>query len=332
MYPQLTVDKINQKSVLIRLDLDVPVKENKVVDETRLDAALPSLALCLEHARKILIIGHLGRPKTRDSRFSLKPVLESLKRLINQDISLIDNLKRVEKWGNSSTPVAILENLRFWPGEQNNDPKFAINLAKNHDIFINDSFGTSHREVASVVGIPRILPTVIGPRFHEELQAFSPIINNPKRPITLVLGGAKAEKLKFVDNFIDHFDTVLIGGALAPKAPQHPKIMAANLVPDGLDITADSAQHFSRIISQSATIIWNGPMGKFEDEKHLEGTKIIAQAVTSSPALKIAGGADTEAAITFLDLNQQFDHISLGGGAMLYYLAHHSLPALEAIR
>ena len=330
-YPLLTSTSISHKSLILRLDLDVPVKNNQVLDTTRLEATLPTLLLCLKHARKTLIIGHRGRPKKFDPAYSLKPIQRILTDLAGTDISMLNTLDEIEQWGNTSSPVALLENLRFWPGETNNDQKFAQKLAHNQQLFVNDSFGASHREVSSVVSLPQLLPALLGHQFTLEITALSPIIKKPKRPITLILGGAKSDKLKFVDNFINQYDNVLIGGALASQVTQRPKLTIANLTSNHLDITSDSAQLFSNTIAHSSTIIWNGPLGKFEDPDHLKGTQIVAQAITSSPALKIAGGADTESAISLLNLNSRFDHISTGGGAMLHYLAYHTLPALEAI-
>lgn len=330
-YPLLTSASISHKSLILRLDLDVPIKNNQVLDTTRLEATLPTLLLCLKHARKTLIIGHRGRPKKTDPSYSLKPVLNTLIDLTKLNIPMLNTLDEIERWGTTTSPVALLENLRFWPGEANNDPEFVQKLAQNQHLFVNDSFGTSHREVGSVVGLPRLLSTLFGHQFDREITALNPIINKPKRPITLILGGAKPDKLKFVDNFINQYDNVLIGGALALQSLKNPKLTIAKLTSDHLDITPDSAQYFSQIISHSSTVIWNGPLGKFEDPDNRKGTQTVAQAIASSPALKIAGGADTESAISLLNLNPRFDHISTGGGAMLHYLAHHTLPALEAI-
>lgn len=330
--PKLATESVvKDKVVLLRLDLDLPLKDGQVIDQTRLKEALPTLKMCLNAAKKTLILGHLGRPEGKDPRFSLKPVLESLKGLIGQDILLIDDLDGVERWGNSDSPIAMLENLRFWPEEQNNDPNFTNLLASVGDVFINEAFGTSHREVASIVGLPRHLDPYIGVNFNREITALDPIINSPIRPIILILGGAKPDKLEFVDNFVKNFDTVLIGGTLVNQIEANSKLIKATLSSDGRDITRESAQHFSRLISQAKTIVWNGPVGKFEDPSTREGTTIIANAIASSQAYKLAGGGDTLAAIHELDLEDKFDHLSTGGGALLYYLAHHTLPGLDAL-
>ncbi len=323
---------LQNKIVLLRLDLDLPIQDGQIIDDSRLKNVLPTIELCLNSASKVFILGHLGQPSGVDPSFSLLPVAQRLSKILQLPVPLFHDFHEVGEWRSGSSRLGMLENLRFWPGEQKNDSEFTINLAQLGEVFVNESFATSHREVASIVGLPKHLPSYLGPNFSHELKTISPIIDNPKRPIILILGGIKADKIEFVDNFITHFDQVLLGGGLVREITDRPKLIKAELTSDNLDITPASAQHFSRLISQAQTIVWNGPLGKFEDPHARQGTQIVAQAIASSPAAyKLAGGGDTLSAIHQLDLASKFDHLSTGGGALLYYLAHHTLPGLEAI-
>lgn len=318
------------KRVLLRLDLDVPLKDGQVLDDSRLQLALPTLRKCLSEASGTLIIGHLGRPKGIEPSLSLKPAVERLKSLLDQDIPLIPSLDGLEQWG-STTPLAVLENLRFWEGEDQNDPNFASSLANNFNVYVFDAFAASHRHSASGIGVPKLLPSLLGLQMEAELQALDPIINNPKRPITLILGGSKADKIENVDKLLTHVDNLLLGGSIITSAPDHPKLIKAQLTDDGLDVTLASIDIFRSYINSSSTLIWNGPVGKYEDGFHDKATYNLAEAVATANAYKVAGGGDTQAVISKLNLETKFNYISTGGGAMLYYLAFHSLPSLDAV-
>lgn len=323
---------ISHKNVILRLDLDVPLSPDGVVAElTRLEASLPSLRYCLEHAAKTLIIGHLGRPEGVDPKLSVKPALNELKRLIGQDILLFDSLEASGDWLKSDAKLGMLENLRFWPGEVANDPEFTQSLAKFGDFFVNDAFATSHRPSASIVGLPSLLPSVIGFQMFSEVDGLQRAFHGPKRPVVMLLGGVKDDKLEFVDNFLEYVDNLLIGGRLVDHSPERPKILKAELTPDKFDITAQSVELFKEKIATAGTVVWNGPIGKFESPEYAAGTKALAEAISASPAFTIVGGGDTLSAISQYGLSGKFGFVSLGGGAMLYFLAHHTLPGLEAI-
>ncbi len=336
----VTSHNLTGKSVILRLDLDVPVRDGKVADDTRLQDSLLTIEYCLEHASKTLIIGHLGRPKYEDLSLSLMPIKIRLEEILKQTISFfpppasshVPNLARAGEWRSNSSPLGLLENLRFFPGEENNDPAFAKTIADFGDIFVNDAFAVSHRPSASGIGVPRILPSLLGLHFEAELKALHPIIDNPKSPIIAVIGGAKTDKIEIVDNLLTHVDKVLVGGSIAASTKPSTKTIPATLTEDGLDINSASIDIFSKYISTASTLIWNGPMGKYEDNLHgFHGTYQIAQAIANSGAYKVAGGGDTLAVINKLNLNNKFNHLSTGGGAMIYYITKHTLPALDAI-
>ncbi len=326
----LSQTSLKGKKVLLRLDLDVPLKDGVVVDDRRLKLALHSLKKCLSEASQTLIIGHLGRPAGEDASLSLKPAINTLKSMIDRDIPLIPSLDGLGQWG-TDTPLAALENLRFWEGEDQNDPNFARSLADKFDIYVFDAFAASHRPSASGIGVPALLPSLIGFQFEAELAALSPIIHNPKRPITLILGGSKPDKVQNVDKLLTHVDNLLLGGSIVASAPDLPRLVKAQLTDDGMDITPASVDIFRSYINSSSTLIWNGPVGKYEDNFHATATYNLAQVIATANAYKVAGGGDTEAVISKLNLESKFNYISTGGGALLYYLAFHTLPSLDAI-
>lgn len=333
MATEITQISLKNKTILLRLDLDMPISEaGQVEDNSRLKAGLKSLKLCLAQASKILILGHLGRPKGVDPKLSLSPVQKELKRLIQQDIMFINSLEGIGDWVKSDSRLGMLENLRFWPGEAQNEPDFVSQLAKYADVFINDAFAVSHRSCASIVGLPGVLPSVIGVDFTQEVAGLQHAFKEAKRPVVMVLGGIKPDKLEFVENFLKFVDNLLVGGRLVDHLPRHPKIIVAQLTPDRLDITPNSTNLFVSKIASAGTVIWNGPVGQFESPLHQIGTLKIAQAIVSSSAHSLIGGGDTLSAIHQFGLkDSQFSHVSLGGGAMLYFLAHKTLPGLEAI-
>lgn len=319
------------RHVLLRLDLDTPLQNGSPADISRLEAALPTIRYCLSHATQTLLLGHLGRPSGLDPALSLKPVQSTLEKALEQTISFVPDISRAGEWRSGNSPLGLLENLRFYPGEKENNSSFVDSLAQFGDIFVHDAFAVSHRINASGIGLPKKLPSLLGLLFEAELTALDPIINNPKRPITVILGGSKADKLQIVDNLLTQADHLLIGGSIATSVQPHSKIIAASLTPDGLDIDAQFTKLFQDYISHASTLLWNGPLGKYEDLHSFHGTYQIAESIAKASAYKVAGGGDTLAVIHKLNLQSHFNHLSTGGGALLYYFTHHSLPTLDAI-
>ena len=341
---------VNSKKVLARLDLDVPLikfktqsSKLKVADDTRLLNSLPTIQYLVDRQAKITIIGHLGRPDgKRVEELSLKPVAD---------------------WFEAKFPgagISVEENLRFDPGEEVGSPTFAQNIVRrlSPDVYIFDAFA-SYRPHASVVLMPKLVSKVaIGFRFEAEMSHLSKVLENPKKPVIFIIGGAKADtKITLIPKLAEKADEVLIGGLIGsmvqestkmylPADATHQALQAgkkvqegygsklriAELRPGGLDITAESAKIFADKILLAGTVVWNGPMGKFEDGKHSAETEIVARAMNQTRAYTVVGGGDTETALTALRLESGIDWISSGGGAMLYYLANSTLPFLEAIK
>jgi len=321
-------------NVLVRLDLDLPTEKGKF-DTTRMEDSFETLEyLFRKKAQHVTVIAHRGHTVKPTKAFSLAPIAKLLyTELLKTKAFQKTPRKDLEKW------LDVLENLRFDPREEKGDAKFAKELAKSQDLFVNDAFATSHREHTSIVKIPEILQTVFGFQFEKEMVVMKRLTEQPKRPFMFLLGGAKFDtKLPLLEKISEHVEVILLGGKLAAEAREqgykNRKMIIAELTPDGFDIERPSMEQFERFITEAKTLVWNGPMGKFENPKYAAGTKYIAEAVARTTGYKVVGGGDTEAALKLfkLDKPKTFSFVSSGGGAMLHYLAYHTLPALEAVK
>lgn len=349
--PDVKDFQLTKKAVLLRTDCDVPLirregekargQEIVVADSTRIENSLSTIRYLLSQKAKIIIISHLGRPEGKIVKeLSLKPVAEKLSSLLKKEVNLSAEVlgKKTEqaikelKFGET----LLLENLRFDSREEKNDKGFAQRLASLAGFYINDAFAVSHREHASVVGIPHFLPSAFGFDFLKEIEVLSQVRENPKKPVVVILGGIKESKLEAAKKMIGWVDYILVGGKLVlyPGVSQlvdHERI-SGHLKRDGEDITIESVKEFEKIITKAGTVIWSGPMGAYEKEEHSQGTRKIAEAVVKSGAYTVVGGGDTEAALTKFGLVDKIDYISSGGGAMLAFLAEGTLPGIEAIK
>lgn len=355
----LSPDDLKDKRVLLRLDLDVPLKEHKtkdskltkeVGDDNRLEQNLPTVEYLLKHSKEVIIMGHLGRPEGIDKKYSLEPVaLWFYHKLKTEDTKQAIQYQQIGQfWGWRITDkLFLLENLRFYEEEEKNETKFAKLLADLGDIYVNDSFAVSHRNHASLAGIPQFLPHYAGLRLQKEVETLSLVMENPKRPLVVLIGGAKIEtKLPVVTKMHEVADYVLVGGKIAQNhkellVEQHRKmphktsvLEVADLNEAKTDITEESAENFLQILGLAKTIIWNGPVGFIDsdNEKDQEGTKIIAEGIVKMDAFKVVGGGDTIGFLRKLHLLKQFDFVSTGGGAMLEFLSGEKLPGIEALR
>jgi len=333
---------LTNKTVLLRADLDMSEK-----DDFRLRALIPTIDYLLENQCKIIIIGHRGRPNGKlDSRLSLLPVAENLKKILVDskvnsfqffadicDFSDTCNDDSYEIIKNlSNCDVVVMENLRFCSGEESNDKEFAKKLAGLADVFVNDAFAVSHRKHASIVGVSQLLPSYAGLRLSEEIKVLSEAVKNPKHPAVAIIGGAKAAtKIPCIEHISKIYDSILIGGRIGIVYQKDDKqfmiedqkrsnvIFPVDYVGDEqYDIGENTIEKYKEIISKAKTIIWNGPMGKFEDDDFINGTREIAEAVIASGAHTVIGGGDTIAALSKLKIPlDKFDWVSTGGGAML---------------
>jgi len=344
--------EVVNKTVLLRADLDISVRDSQITDDTRLSAWLSTLEYLLSQKTKVIIAGHLGRPEGKDDKFSLKPVAEWVSKRFKINDLRFKNFDGFEGWEVSEN-IVLLENLRFYKEEEENDKEFSKKLADLAEIYVNDAFASSHRVHASIVGITKYLPSFAGLRLEKEVEELSKVLENPKRPLCVIIGGAKIEtKLPLVEKMHHFADYVLVGGEIAEKDKvllkvQHEKItgrksslLIADLTEDKKDITVKSAENFLQVCQNAASIVWNGPMGIILNSelriKNLEldterGTRILAQGLAKLSNYRVVGGGDTIAYLKKLNLFDKFSFVSTGGGAMLEFLAGEKLPGLEAL-
>ena len=330
------------KRVLLRADLNVPLDEGRVADDTRIRAAMPTLRLLLDRgAANVAVCSHLGRPKGPDPAFAMTPVAARLSELVPDD------------------RVRVLENTRFDPGETKNDPDLARRLAHGMDLYVNDAFGSAHRAHASTEAVAHLLPAYAGLLMLQELEHLGRLLGDVERPFVLVAGGAKVEdKLGVLRHLGGRADTVLIGGKMAEElrdgaalpfpvelptdvvaaatfdADAAAKVMPYDTLPDGwlgLDIGPDTRARFGSILEDARTVFWNGPMGVFEWPRFAEGTKAVAQAVAAVDGYTVVGGGDSVRAISELGLDDDVSWVSTGGGASLELLEGKELPGVAAI-
>lgn len=320
--PSLEALDVDGKRALVRVDLDY---SDISTGNKRQEALFKTVEYLKEKVSRLVLLGHRGRPGGKEvESLSLKPASKSFEEFLKK------------KWGSEAVKklnMFIMENLRFNPGEEANDERFAEHLAEEGDVYINEAFASSHREHASIVTLPKLLPHAAGFHFKEEVENLTQVLENPKRPLTVVIGGAKKDKLKYIDDFKKFSDKVLIAGKLPDYLgeKEDEKVTVAKLLPDKEDITIHSIEKFEKAISESKTIVVSGPMGKFEGKGHRQGTERVMKAIAKASAFKVAGGGDTERAISALGLQDKFDWISVGGGAMLEFLAKRTLPGIEAL-
>jgi phosphoglycerate kinase len=335
---------VKGKRVFLRVDLDVPLLDGKIQDETRLSSTIETIDHLLQQNAKIVIAGHLGRPEGVDEKFSLEPVAKWFGNKFS--ISNLQFSKRGEFDGWEIGPdIFLLENLRFNSGEETNDPDFSEKLAGLADIYVNDAFAMCHRNHASIVGITKFLPHYAGLHLEKEIENLGNCLKNPKRPLVVIIGGVKIEtKLPLVEKMHYIADYVLVGGKIADETKtlikvQHEKIaghkaalLVADLNSDGTDITQKDAENFLQIINLAGTIVWNGSMGITDQTIETEkGTRLIAEGIIKSGAYSIVGGGDTLEYLNKLGALNKFSFASTGGGAMLSFLSGEKLPGLEAL-
>jgi len=332
-FPKITDLDVSGKRVLLRLDLDT----NPNLDDLRLKASFESLDYLKEKGTsKIIILAHKGRPSHEATAGEAVPS-------DRESLSLKPFQTIFDKWG-----AEVYENLRFDPREEKNDPEFAKELALLGDIYINDAFASSHREHTSIVGLPKLLPHALGFRFQKEIENLSKVFENPARPLLFLISGLKEDKLNYVKEFENIADKILIGGrlpellgdkALESVRTQEGKVIIGNLVMDKEDITLNTIERFEKEVESAKTIVVSGPLGKYEDEGHRQGTvRVLRKVIDNKEAFKLAGGGDTESALSSLttadgrQLSEGFDWVSVGGGAMLEFLSKKTLPGIEALK
>jgi phosphoglycerate kinase len=387
------------KRVIVRCDLNVPLKDGVITDDGRIRASIPTLNALVEQGARVVVVSHLGRPDgAPDPAYSLRPVAARLEELIGRPVGFSSETvgaeasRAVSELENGS--LLVLENLRFHAGETAKDDSvrgaFAQQLASLCDALVSDGFGVVHRKQASVFDLASLVPSAAGLLIESELKVLEKLTESPERPYTVVLGGSKvSDKLGVIDHLLPRVDRILVGGGMVftflaalgykvgssllevdqiPTVQRYMEeaakkgvelvlptdiVVAAKFAADadhviaatdaledtpfgasglGLDIGPESSQAFAKIIESSATVFWNGPAGVFEFPAFAGGTHAIAEALTKVNGLSVVGGGDSAAAVRVLGFHDdQFGHISTGGGASLEFLEGKKLPGLEVL-
>ena len=384
---------VKGKRVLVRADFNVPIEQGAgavASFDHRLRATLPTIRYLLGQDGAIILCSHLGRPGGRVvEELRLGPVGERLSALLSRPVATLRDCIGVEVEsavaGMSRGEIILLENLRFHPGEEDNDTMFARGLASLADVFVMDAFGVAHRAHASTVGVPRYLPSVAGLLMQREIQIMGGVLNSPERPMAAILGGAKAsDKIMVLESLLDRVDRLFIGGGMAAtflkslghgtgvslveedklevardlinrardkgislhlptdvvvstefgREPGSVDRVSVDQVPEGcyiMDIGPESVDGFVAGLRDCKTVIWNGPMGVFELQPFVEGTRRIAEALASSDATTVVGGGSTAEAVEQFCLGDRMTHVSTGGGASLEFLEGKDLPGIVAL-
>jgi len=337
---------VKGKRVLIRCDFNVPLgKQGDILDDFRIRQAIPTIQYLIEKEAKIILMSHLGRPDGKVvEKLRLTPVQNKLMEYLDVSITKAPDCisQEIEKWTLEMQPgeILLLENLRFHKEEEAGDLKFAKALSKFGDIYINDAFGVSHREHASIIGIPKFLPSGAGLLMDKEVKVLTDLIKNPQKPLVAIIGGAKVKtKAKLINKISEIADFVLLGGLIAKEIKEkkiildYPqKIIQPKDEIEGKDIGPKTVEFFKKEIKKAKTVFFNGVVGMIEVEKYAKGTEEILKAVAESQAFSVVGGGDMTQIITKLGLMDNLNHVSTGGGAMLSFLADGKLVGLAALK
>ncbi|MEL1246071.1 phosphoglycerate kinase [Flavobacterium sp. DGU11] len=392
-----TLGDINfkDKKALIRVDFNVPLDENfNVTDDTRIEAAKPTIDKIIKDGGSVILMSHLGRPKGKEDKYSLKHIVAKASEVLGVNVKFVDDCigEKAEQAAKDLKPgeVLLLENLRFYKEEEAGDEGFAKKLAGLGDVYVNDAFGTAHRAHASTTIIANYFPEnkTFGALLAKEIESLDKVLKNSEKPVTAVLGGSKvSSKITVIENILDKVDHLIIGGGMTftfikaqggkigdsiceddkqelaleilKKAKEknvqihlpvdviaadgfkndaNTQVVDVDKIPDGwqgLDAGPKSLENFKKVILESKTILWNGPLGVFEMENFANGTielgNFIAEA-TENGAFSLVGGGDSVAAVKQFGLESKMSYVSTGGGAMLEMLEGKTLPGIAAIQ
>ena len=384
-------ENLNDKKILLRLDLNVPLKNGVITDQTRIDKILPVIQFLLKKNSKIIIISHVGRPRGKVNKdLSMKPICENLEKKINRKIKIIDSdifkLKQEDLFKDPNDQIVFLENIRFYDEEEKNDLNFSKHLAGLADLFVNDAFSCSHRAHASVSKITQFLPSFAGLQLEIEINALKKVTTDIKKPITCIIGGSKiSTKIGIIKNLIPKFNNIIIVGGMANNILNHKGISIGKSIKEDncetiineifetskkysceitypedvlvgknfkdksqvkelneiseddliLDIGPKTIKKIKDIIQNSATVLWNGPAGFFENPNFANGSHEIAKAIIknnqNNSIYSVAGGGDTIALINQINAVKDFNFVSTAGGAFLEYLEGKELPGIKAL-
>ncbi|MBU1178256.1 phosphoglycerate kinase [Patescibacteria group bacterium] len=378
---------VKNKRVLVRVDFNVPLEDGKVVDDTRITEALPTINYLREQEAKVILMSHLGRPEGKVvEELRLEPVGHRLAELIDDHVLTLtdcvgEEVQRAVE-GMEEGDVVLLENLRFYAAEEENKKEFAHQLAELADVYINDAFGAAHRAHASTEGVAHLIPAAAGLLLEKEIKTLSEVMSDPAKPFVAVIGGAKiSTKMGVINKLLEKTDNLLLGGGLANTIVKAAGVeVGKSLVEEEMlaeakqlsekkdsklkipvdvvvaqeanntartrisnindikpeeaifDIGAETIKEYTEIIKKAKTVIWNGPMGMFEQSNFANGTNSVAKAVAEGDNKSVIGGGETLEAVSKLALTDRVSFVSTGGGAMLEFMEKGDLPALEPLK
>jgi len=358
---------LKNKRVLVRVDFNVPLDEKgEILGDFRIQASLPTIEYLVREEVKVVLMSHLDRPGGKFvERLKMDKVQERLSEYLDLSITKSPAYysKELENWTYKMSPgeILLLENLRFWPGEERNDEEFSRNLAKLGDIYINEAFASSHREHASIVGVPKFFQQKgIGLLFEKEIKALDRLLKKERKNFLVIVGGVKKSKVEFLKTILNKVDLVLTGGLIARQLPkelrENPKIILPEDVvscsdlerPNSIeikpfkevdekefipDLGPKTIKRYQRYIQKAEKIFWVGPLGYYEVDLFCRGTKMIGESILKNKnALSVVGGGNLLLALKKLGLrNKGFSHLSTGGSALLEYVSGKELPGLKVL-
>ncbi len=335
---------VKNKKILLRVDFNVRIKNRKAQEIFKIQAAKKTLDYLLSHGAKVALLSHFGRPEGKiNPEFSLEQIKEDVENVLGVRTMFVNDCvsesipEQLDSLGKKE--VLFLENARFYPEEEKNEDDFAQRLARGFDVFVNEAFSVCHRDQASVTGITKFLPGIAGFWLKKEIDAMEEIKNFPGHPAVAIIGGAKIEtKLPVIKFFEEKYDKILVGGKIANEAiDQHIQFsskvkLPMDFIDDRLDIGPETIRQFQEVVSQAKIVVWNGPLGKFEEEKYSTGTRSILEAILQSSARTFMGGGESIEMLERYDAMEKISFVSTGGGAMLEYLVGNKMPGIEVLK
>lgn len=347
------INSFKDKKALLRVDFDVPILSGKITEVFRIQKQKATIDHLIDGGAKVAMIAHISNID------SFEPVLTQIEEILGRKIVFIQKIEELRQLENGN--LYLLDNIRKWPGEEKNDLKFGEDLASGFDLFVNNAFAVSHRKHASVSAVAKFLPAYAGFVIEEEVSGLSDAVSAPKKGKVIIMGGAKAStKIPVIKNFMDKAEKILLGGVIVNDilkaggvyindsvVDENSAELLADIdltdprlvIPDDfgklngkiLDIGPNTTEVYKDFIRRATMVIWNGPLGLFEDDRFALGTNSVAEATALLKVPTIIGGGDTVAAVNKLGLLDKFSLVSTGGGAMLEFLAGKKLPGLEAL-
>lgn len=333
------------KNVILRADYNVPIKNGEIIEDERIKESIKTVHYILsQNPAMLLIISHFS-----ENSQSMVPVADKLHELLGREITLLSDGKEVAQKtmfnADGQTQIYILENIRFWPGEEAGDEEFAKNLVQDFSVYVNDAFSVSHRDHASISKMPKFAAEkYMGLLFEEEYTQLTKIKDEPEHPAVAVVGGAKiATKLPVIKSLVQNYDKILVGGMIANEALDQNLSLGEKVLlpidfgPEGLedkrlDIGPKTIELYKKELAEAKTVMWNGPMGKFEEMDCDLGTRSVMQAIAANTkAYRVVGGGETIEAMQKFGSFRDFNYVSMSGGAMLEFLSGKTLPGIAAL-